>query len=101
MRTLAFHPDAIAGGIVQRAFTSGTDYYRSGQRISGEALRSMPTQNMRALVENRFIELFPTDNNAERFIVPAGKGQFHVIAGHKLNSAPLSREDAEDLATRP
>ncbi len=102
MRNLAFTRDAIAGGLVQRAFTAGNSHYRAGDRLAAEAILAMPPSNMRALVENRFIELFPKHEVAgERFIVPADKGHFNVIVGHKLNSAPLSRDEAEDLATRP
>jgi hypothetical protein len=35
----------------------------------------------------------------DRFIVGIGEGKFDVIAGHKLNDEPLSRAEADRLAS--
>jgi hypothetical protein len=37
----------------------------------------------------------------DRFIVGVGKDKFDVIAGHKLNTEPLDRAEADRLAHEP
>jgi hypothetical protein len=60
----------------------------------------MPVANRQALIDKRFIEVFPKDATGagERHIVSAGFGKYHVIEGKKLNEFPLTKQEADALA---
>lgn len=96
----------IGGARVRRVFTRGSRHLRGGDMLSGDEVRAIPVANRRALIDAGYIEVWPKSGEAagsagERHIVHRGKGQFDVIAGVKLNAEPMSKEDAEELATRP
>ena len=98
-------PD-IGGARVRRTFTRNGRQMRNGDMLDGNSVRSIPVANRRALIDAGYIEVWPKSGEAsgsagERHIVHRGKGQFDVIAGVKLNAEPMSKEDAEELATRP
>ena len=97
------HDDQIGGAVVRRRIDRGPDGpLLAGTRLSREEVLAMPTANRHALVTTEHLWLMPIgDAVAERHIVHLGRGQFDVIAGVKLNDQPLSKDAAEDLATRP
>lgn len=96
--------DADVGGArVQRYFNHarvGKEFHRGNSLTAAEVLAILPT-NRRALAEQGYIEIWPKAVDAERHVVHNGGGRYDVIAGTKLNGAPLTRDEAEDLATRP
>lgn len=97
---LAFNPRDIGGGVVRRLFTNAGKVHRSGDKLTGDQIRAMPTHNMRALVENRFIEIYPqsVSVDAGRHVIHRGQGRYDVIEGCVLNDQPLSKDDADKLA---
>lgn len=101
----------IGGGRVRRTFTSGVDaeggpnYLRPGSHLTGDEVRAIQRPNRRALVDAGYLEVYPRSNSSieglptERFIVAAGKNSFDVIEGCKLNDTPLSRSQADEMAS--
>jgi hypothetical protein len=96
----------IGGGFVRRAFTDGETLMAVGAPLSAEKINAWP--NRRTLIESGLIAVYPphgegaaTTGPAERHMVHLGRGQYDVIAGTKLNDRPLSKDEAEDLATQP
>lgn len=98
----------IGGARVKRFFTHGAvgkDFHRGHTMTAEEVLAIQPT-NRRALAEQGYIEIWPKPVdaepiNADRHVVHNGGGRYDVIAGAKLNSAALTRDEAEELAKRP
>lgn len=95
--------DQIGGGIVRRIWNMGPPV---GTILSPEQIVKIPIGNRRSLIRNGKLDIFPPAParampDAERHIVHNGGGRYDVIVGVKLNSAALTREEAEDLATRP
>lgn len=96
--------DQIGGGIVRRRFSSHmidpSAPLLSGRELTREEILGIPAGNLRSLVENRFIELFPIPRGGgERFVIGAGKaGQYNVVEGRQINDAPLTLAEARDLA---
>lgn len=103
---LALRDQDIGGGVVTRAFRRGTEYVRQGTRLSREDVLAIPRANRNSLIDNGLISVYPTAAAATpadarplaRLVVSRGFGNFDVIEGRKLNDAPLSKEDAEELA---
>lgn len=99
----------IGGARVRRVFTRGTEQLFAGTILSAAEVCAFAPANRRALREAGFIEIFPrgpvesvgVGSDAERHIVHMGGGKYDVIAGVKLNASPLTKEEAEDLATAP
>lgn len=56
---IALETKDIGGGIVRRTFRSVDTTYRAGEKISAEQIMAWPHSNRRALIENRFIEVYP------------------------------------------
>lgn len=96
--------EQIGGAVVRRRINRGdaTPLF-PGAHLSREEVLAMPTANRQALVRAEHLWLEPkvVDSVGERHIVHLGRGQYDVIEGKKLNAAPLSKDEAEDLATRP
>lgn len=94
----------IGGAIVRRTFTTDGKKLVPGQRLTEQEVLSFPTLNRMALAEKRWIDLVPKNGTtaapekAERFVISAGFGNFHVIEGKKLNDEALDREQAYALA---
>ena len=89
----------IGGGLVRRPFRVDGEMLPINTRLTPEQIEAWP--NRRALINNGSIAVFPPDPaaaNGARHIVHNGGGRFDVIAGHKLNDSPLTREQAEELA---
>ena len=101
----------IGGAVVRRTFSISGRRVRGGENLSRSEVLSMPSVNRNALIETGYMDVFPVTaqlnamtaplSDAERHVVHVGRGQFDVIIGHKLNDKPLSKEEAEELATRP
>lgn len=100
----------IGGAVVRRRIErGGRPPLLAGARLSRDDVLSMPVANRRALVATERLWLLPrngavvagADSRATRHIVQVARNQFDVIHGVKLNDAPLSKEAAEELATRP
>lgn len=101
-------PDDIGGARVRRTFTRGAQIMRRGDTLNAEDICSMGANNRRALINAGYIEVWPKSpiqsigsGSGSRHIVYLCRGQYDVIEGRKLNEKPLSKEDAEELATRP
>lgn len=108
--TFGLRDTEIGGGVVRRRFNMtfpGRDGVVSmvpGTPLTAEQILAMPIGNRRGLVRMGHIDVFPrmaAPPDAERHIVHNGGGRYDVIAGVKLNAAALTREEAEELATRP
>lgn len=104
MASIARQAVEIGGGYVRRRFNIGADSIPAGTHLTAGQLQKIG--NLRVLVRNGNIETHPPapaqpDVPAERFITNLGFGKFDVIAGRKLNDRPLTKEEAEELATRP
>lgn len=54
----------IGGGIVRRLFTAGERTYRAGDHIEADVIKAWPATNRRALIENRFLEVYPVAPSA-------------------------------------
>jgi hypothetical protein len=95
----------IGGGIVRRTFSSGGKRLYAGMKLTGEQVRLFNPANRMALIEKRFIDVYPVGTDSaltgERFVISAGFGAFNVIEGRKLNDEPLNREQAYALAGIP
>lgn len=97
------HDDEIGGAYVRRPFTRGEDHLYGGQLLSGDEVRAIRQANRKALIDAGFIEVFPrgpVEMAGDRAMVHIGAGRYDVFAG-KVNTEPLTKEEAEDLATRP
>lgn len=101
---------ARAGGAyVRRRFTFGGEELRAGATLSADQLRSIPIANRRALISTGKIEIWPqapADGSSlpagsETFLVHLGGGKYHVVKGVRLTEQTVSREEAEEIATRP
>lgn len=101
---------ATAGGAyVRRTFTYGAREMRNGDQLTAEQVRSLPAANLRALINEQKIELFPSapdgalaadglKGKIENFTIHVGKGEYIVVRGVKLTAKPVSREQADELA---
>lgn len=53
----------IGGGIVRRQFTAGGETYRTHTSVSAETINSWPAANRIALIDQKFIEVYPRTNH--------------------------------------
>lgn len=109
-RIWSLRDDAIGGAFVRRGFTRftkdvpGGQYLKAGTRLTADEVRAIPMVNRRALATSGALDVYPvTPANAvaedfERFVIHAGSGRYDVVAGRKLNDAPLTKAEAEALA---
>lgn len=103
--------DRAGGAYVRRRFTLAGREAQIGETISLETLRSLKAVNRRALVNTGRIELFPSAPatagdasafaGAENHLIHLGAGKYHVVRGVLLTQSVVSREEAEEIATRP
>lgn len=94
----------IGGGFVRRSFVANGKRLAVGTRLTPEQIDGFT--NGRRLIDVGFIADFPPapadlSASAQRFVIHKGGGQYDVIVGDKINDRPLSKDEAEDLATRP
>jgi hypothetical protein len=101
---LPVRDEDIGGAVVRRRVDrGGMPPLLAGARLTREEVLAMPTANRRSLVATERLWLLPlaADGVSARHIVQVGKGQYDVIQGVKLNDGPLSKDAAEEIATRP
>lgn len=98
-------PGEVGGALVRRPCRVAGADRRIGDQLTDAELASIPVTNLRALVEQRFIVVWPRASRAdaappgEPFVVPVpGTNRFSVVVGVPVNPAPLSRTEAEALA---
>lgn len=104
--------DQIGSGIVERAITIAGERKMRGHELTHDVLARMPAANRNALIENRFISVFPksvtvlnravehvpiADGTGEMHVIAKGFGKWDVIQGTVLGSG-LTREEANALA---
>lgn len=101
----------IGGAKVFRPCTINGERHLSGALLSDEDLAKVKPTNLRALIDQRFIQVWRKPENApvsepepgEVMIVPrAGSAnRFDVVFGRRLNgAAALSKSEAEALASK-
>jgi hypothetical protein len=56
---IALETRDIGGGIVRRLFTAANHTFRAGDKLTAEQIKAWPAGNRRALIESRFIEVYP------------------------------------------
>jgi hypothetical protein len=102
--TAVLRDEQIGGGVVLRRFTIVDRHIMVGTRLSRNEILAI--KNRRTLIGSDAISVHPRavaceTEPGERHIVHNGGGRYDVIEGRKLNSGPLTKDEAEDLATRP
>ena len=95
----------LGGGIVRRTFRNGDVQQKAGDYLSADQLLTIARiapANFQALVDKKYIETYPRapggGEGVERHVVSAAFGKFDVIAGRRLNAAPLLKDEAYALA---
>lgn len=101
---IALGASDIGGGIVRRRFTIGDRDVVFGDRLTAADILAIPLSNRRALVERGHLSVYPPSGQAadpaDRHIANLGFGKFDVIEGRKLNSSPLTKDEAEALVAQ-
>jgi hypothetical protein len=101
--------DQIGGARVFRPCTIGGVPRKSGDILSAEILAGLPPTNLRTLQDQRYILAWPKSADAPPQLVEEGEphvynrvgtSTYDVVLGRRLNSRPLSKTDAEELAAR-
>lgn len=103
--------DQIGGGRVFRPCTIAGQHRPVGTVLSGEDLMKVAPVNLRALIDQRFLQVWrkpPEEastllDEGEVMVVPrlGSSNRFDVVVGKRLNgAAPLSKSEAEALAKR-
>jgi hypothetical protein len=105
---LMLKDNQIGGAIVRRVFSSGGKQVTPGTKLSRDEVLLMPAGNRYALVNKKYIDIFPAGGDdvsmgvkPDRFVISLGFSQFHVIEGKRLTDKPISREQAYALAGQP
>jgi len=103
--------DDITDGMVSKPFKTddGSGNLKTlmpGTRLSHEQIRKIPIGNRAALFDKGFItanlkRISDTTSGSDRFVVPLGFGHYDVVEGRKLNTSPVDREKARELAGLP
>jgi hypothetical protein len=88
----------IGGAVVRRTFKLGDKHVFSGHPLTRDQVLAIPVTNRRALVEKGQIEIFPRPQGWSKHVVSTGFGRYDVIEGLRINSDPLTREEAYALA---
>lgn len=98
---LIHRPELIGGGVVRRRFSLAGEVMLAGRELTGAQIRAMTTANRKALLRAGFLDVWPVHSgpSGDRFVVNLGFGKFDVVEGRKLNSEPLTKEQATALAT--
>jgi hypothetical protein len=90
----------IGGARVRMGFSHGNRRVVAGEHLSAAEVKAI--RNRHALQNAGYIECYPVSavprSALDRFIVQVAPGKFNVIAGQRLNEAPLTRKAAERLA---
>lgn len=88
-----------------RGFRAGDKYLVAGTELSREAILGFAHANRNSLIEKGFLTVWPPhagsnrQGGGERYVIsmPFGRG-YDVVEGRKLNSEPLTKEQAHELA---
>ncbi len=89
----------IGGAFVRRTFTMVGGPVPVGKQLSRAEVLAIPSLNRQALIDGGKLDIYPPAAGAhERHVVSAGFGKFHVYEGRRVNTDPLSKEQAEALA---
>lgn len=97
----------IGGAEVKRHFNGAAGkQFSPRDRLTREDVLAIPVNNRVALIDNGYIVVFPPDDAAHAaaeqmhgdvFFISRGFGKYDMIRGKKLNSEPLSQEQAVAL----
>lgn len=90
----------LSGAVVRRTFSGNGKQYRAGDELSSAELRALPEANLRALIENEYVQIYPASADVRprvRIMKKVAEGKFHVFEGRYLTNEPVSREKAETL----
>lgn len=98
--------ERIGGAFVRRGFTRGGEYLKTGTPLSRAEVLAFPPQNRQSLVDGGYLEVYPPGSpvleampaQPDRFVVSRGFGNFDVYEGRKLNTAPMTKDEAQALA---
>ena len=101
----------IGGAKVFRACTIDGKQRLRGEILSPELVASIKSSNLRSLIDQRFIQPFrqadgvvavAVSEPGEVMVVPrlGAPNRFDVVIGRRLNSGPLTKAEADALATR-
>src|ERR1019366_9887066 len=92
----------IGGGKVERGFTSRGRVLKTGDILTAAELRAMPAANRQALIDKRYVSIFPVltkADHAERLITKSADGKtYDVIEGSKVGEG-LTLAQAKLLAS--
>jgi hypothetical protein len=96
--------EMIGGARVFRACKINGVKRRRGDTLDDGTIAGIPRATLNALQDQRFIVTWPKNPTAEPGEVYVynriGTSTYDVVVGRKLNAAPLSKADAEALATQ-
>jgi hypothetical protein len=95
----------IGGARVRMSFTMKGAMLAKNRHLTADEVLAIPIANRRALADSGYLEVYPKRSAAKpvheaRFVIRTGADKFDVIAGYKVNSEPLSRNEADRLAGR-
>lgn len=93
-------PNMIGGAYVRRRFDLGPRTVTIGETLTAEQVREIRPANLKAMVNQGKLELYPLSPAAigtRRFAIHMGMGKFDVIEGVKVNASPLTRAEAEAM----
>lgn len=99
----------IGGAIVRKPFNMTREgslvRVGLGTRLSADEVRAMGTSNRIAMIDKKYLELLAKPapqaqaEGTERFLVADGTGKYFAVEGRKLHAKPLSREEAQKIAS--
>lgn len=91
----------LGGGRVRHVFTMGGKSLKAGVELTRDEVLSIREANRNALMDAGYLEVWPAPKavvaDMPRHIVHRGGGAYDIIAGVKLNSEPLTKDEAEEL----
>jgi hypothetical protein len=95
----------VAGGMVLRPFTRGTERLPRGYKLSREEVLSIPANTREALISSQALREYArapgeVPSGGQRFVVRNASDPklYDVVVGARLNTEPLTRDKAEALA---
>ena len=92
----------MGGAFVRKRFVQGDVVRAVGSRLTVADLAAIPAANRDALVKNLYIEPFPAApiGVQDVILVSRGFGKFDVVEGRRINTDPLTREEADALIAK-
>jgi hypothetical protein len=86
----------IGGALVRRAVPGKG--WLGGAMLSRDDFLAIPVSNRMVLLDQGYFEIIIRDPAARRFVVEREDGLFDVVSGRLLNSEPLDKDAAAQLA---